>query len=125
MRDPGQVVYDFLFSISRELGYKTYDFLPDENTDYPFAVIQSAQLQVRPTKTLLLGRVNAAIDLYGSEAQRQVVSSMGARLIGKAMSTRIKGLRPVPSATDLMIIQDQTTAVSLWHGRLFLTFELV
>ena len=120
-----QLIYDKLFEISEELGYDTYDFLPPENTSYPFVVVQSTQLRVNPTKTLLLGDIDVYIDIYGDESSRREVANIGTNLIVAATKVNIKGVRPLCSSTDYSIIQDQSTAVPLWHGRLFLTFKLI
>jgi len=120
-----QLIYDELFKISQELGYDTYDFLPPENTSYPFVVVQSTQLRVNPTKTLLLGDIDVYIDIYGDESSRREVANIGTNLIVAASRISLNGIKPLSGVTDYSIIQDQSTAVPLWHGRLFLSFKLI
>ncbi|MCI6659788.1 MAG: hypothetical protein SPJ59_02320 [Peptoniphilaceae bacterium] len=123
MSEPTQAIYDAMFSASLQCGFATYDFLPKEEVEYPFVVLQSALLIPRPTKGTWLGGVSLAIDVFGLGSDRKKVSEIAHRLMRCAKALSLSGVHLVPSESMIEMLPDQSTAIDLWHGRVHLSFR--
>ena len=124
---PDQQLYDQLFKESYHLGYETYTFLPPDNTPFPFVVISSVQLVPRATKSYLIGRVIAVIDIWGDEGSRRVVSDMANDLLHQISKIKqIEGghrWRMLHDLTSVEILQDNSSADDLWRARIEVQLE--
>ena len=69
---PDQLIYDYLFELSLNAGYTTYDHLPleSENVPYPFVVIGAVQTIPITTKNAVYGTITVNIDVWGNDDRR-------------------------------------------------------
>lgn len=83
-RSPQQQLFDEIFLISEELekeiGFKTYDYLPEHNYNLPFVFIGEQFNQDRETKTNVFGSVQQTINIYGKQTQRRLVAEIAGKL---------------------------------------------
>lgn len=122
MREPTQYIYDNLFLIAKNEGFRVYDFTPRDEVPYPFIVLQSAELQPRATKGYWLTSITQFIDIYGDATSRKTVSDIAQTLLAEA--GKIQEAHVDAEQSYVTIIQDQSTAQDLWHARVQITFKL-
>ena len=60
---PDQLIYDYIFQLSLNSGYTTYDHLPleSENAPYPFVIIGAVQTLPVVTKNAVQGQIVANV----------------------------------------------------------------
>lgn len=75
---PDQLIYDYIFQLSLNSGYTTYDHLPleNENAPYPFVLVGSVQTLPVVTKNAVQGQIVANVDVWGDGESRFEVSQM-------------------------------------------------
>lgn len=118
MKSANQAVFDEVFKISQELGYNTYYYLP-EDVPYPFVYIGeqiSTPMNVKSDKAQL-GNSNVTIHFYGELKNRNLISSMIQNL-----ELKLKKIREADAYSvrffdaKNQLIQDKSSAITLWHG---------
>lgn len=127
-RQPDQHIYDSLYYICQELGYTVYENRPAKLTDLPFVSIEHIQVVPIATKTGLLGRAYATVNVWGAEDDRAKVSNMSTAIFTNSALIRIsdEGIKYslVPSGSSIDVYVEQTETDTLWRGRVLLEFNL-
>lgn len=76
MKSPQQQVFDEIFKISLGLGYRTFDYLPAKDEEYPFVFLGEQFDQDIETKTAVYGLVQQTIHIWGDYRNRRQVTDM-------------------------------------------------
>lgn len=127
---PDQLIYDYLFELSLNAGYTTYDHLPleSENAQYPFVVIGAVQTIPTTTKNAVYGQITVNIDVWGNAESRFEISKIMNDIFVQAMQpVRIQGysVRLRIDRSDNQIIQDMSVPNTILnHGMLTLIFNI-
>lgn len=127
---PDQLIYDYLFGLSLDSGYTTYDHLPieNENAPYPFVVIGAVQIIPTVTKNAMYGQVNVNVDVWGDSESRFKISKIMNDLFLQASRPVILNkysIRLRIDNTDNQIVQDTSVPNTvLNHGMLTLVFNI-
>ncbi len=73
-KQPDQQIHDELIKRSSQLGYRTFPFLPQLGTSYPFVVMGEVYLLPRATKSRLIGDVEVTMSVWGDKEIRVIES---------------------------------------------------
>lgn len=125
-----QLIFDYLFQLSLNSGYSTYDHLPleSENAPYPFVVIGSVQTLPVVTKNALQGQIVANVDVWGDgEGRFKVSQMMNDIFVQSSQPVELDGysVRLKIDDYDNQIIQDTSVPNTvLNHGMMTLVFNL-
>lgn len=125
-----QLIFDYLFQLSLNSGYSTYDHLPleSENAPYPFVVIGAVQTLPVVTKNALQGQIIANVDVWGDgEGRFKVSQMMNDIFIQASQPVELDGysVRLKIDDYDNQIIQDTSVPNTvLNHGMMTLVFYL-
>lgn len=125
-----QLIFDYLFQLSLNSGYSTYDHLPleSENAPYPFVVIGSVQTLPVVTKSALQGQIIANVDVWGDgEGRFKVSQMMNDIFVQSSQPVELDGysVRLKIDDYDNQIIQDTSVPNTvLNHGMMTLVFNL-
>ena len=125
-----QLIFDYLFQLSLNSGYSTYDHLPleTENAPYPFVVIGSVQTLPVVTKNALQGQIVANVDVWGDgEGRFKVSQMMNDIFIQASQPVELDGysVRLKIDDYDNQIMQDTSVPNTvLNHGMMTLVFNL-
>lgn len=125
-----QLIFDYLFQLSLNSGYSTYDHLPleSENAPYPFVVIGSVQTLPVVTKNALQGQILANVDVWGDgEGRFKVSQMMNDIFVQSSQPVELDGysVRLKIDDYDNQIIQDTSVPNTvLNHGMMTLVFNL-
>lgn len=127
---PDQLIYDYIFQLSLNSGYTTYDHLPleSENAPYPFVIISSVQTLPVVTKNAVQGQIVANIDVWGDGESRFEVSQMMNDIFIQCMQpVKLEDtfVRLRIDQYENQIIQDTSVPNTvLNHGMMTLVFNL-
>ncbi|MCL8204049.1 hypothetical protein AYP76_06020 [Ligilactobacillus agilis] len=125
-----QLIFDYLFQLSLNSGYSTYDHLPleTENAPYPFVVIGSVQTLPVVTKNALQGQLVANVDVWGDgEGRFKVSQMMNDIFVQASQPVELDGysVRLKIDDYDNQIMQDTSVPNTvLNHGMMTLVFNL-
>lgn len=125
-----QLIFDYLFQLSLNSGYSTYDHLPleTENAPYPFVVIGSVQTLPVVTKSALQGQIVANVDVWGDgEGRFKVSQMMNDIFVQASQPVELDGysVRLKINDYDNQIMQDTSVPNTvLNHGMMTLVFNL-
>ena len=125
-----QLIFDYLFQLSLNSGYSTYDHLPleTENAPYPFVVIGSVQTLPVVTKNALQGQIVANVDVWGDgEGRFKVSQIMNDIFVQSSQPVELDGysVRLKIDDYDNQIMQDTSVPNTvLNHGMMTLVFNL-
>ncbi len=124
MINPGQEIFTKIMSISKDLGYKTYDYLPGE-VGYPFVFIGEQFSQDIPNKSAVFGTIQQRIHVYGYSTQRGTVSSMMDEILRECRKLESTNHFYVSITQNVsqQIIPDNSTNTPLNHGILEVEFK--
>lgn len=75
-KSPEQELYDAIFQTCLNLGYRTYDYLPPDGTQYPFVFIGEIFQQDRHTKSGLFGDIQVTVHVYNNYKERRETTTM-------------------------------------------------
>lgn len=120
---PQLQIYNAIYAISSNRGYDTFDYLPANKVDYPFVFVGEQSDQDLLTKTVVYGRVQQTIHIYGTIRQRRQVATMidqirhDCRLLTKTTNFNITLI-----GANGQIMNDNSAAEPLLHGILELEF---
>ena len=127
---PDQLIYDYIFQLSLNSGYTTYDHLPLENekAPYPFVLVGSVQTLPVVTKNAVQGQIVANVDVWGDGESHFKVSQMMNDIFIQCMQPVRLGDAFVRLRIDQyenQIIQDTSVPNTvLNHGMMTLVFNL-
>lgn len=126
MNNPYQEIFDTILMLSKQQGYPTFDYLPDDGQGYPFVFIGAQQNIDQYTKDRTLGQTHLQIDIYGDAHQKQRSLVMGiidtlTQVITEHQKTPHFGYQVTHSESRL--IGDISTDIPLWHGVLELDIQ--
>lgn len=100
-------LFNYFFAKCQELGFDTYEVLPDDIVPYPFVRVNQATLTGGSTKTGFAGEITINLDLFGTLYQKLELSEMQQKL-------EAVGLTGIwLSDTSLVAVVDDYQAVNL------------
>lgn len=123
MKSPQQQIFDLVFSISEQLGYKTFDYLPAEKVGYPFVFIGEQYDSDIRNKSVIHGQVNQSVHIYHDYRKRTELSLMIDNIryeIRKAYRTESFSIDC--RGIDSRILIDDSDARVLNHGLMEIDF---
>lgn len=125
MNSPVNLIYEAIFRAIKEAGYPVYSYLPQEkeHVTYPFVVLSRTSQTPFETKNTWLGRVQADIDVWGEAKKRNQVANIMDHIMLLCANLPLERVVLDVNESNSEIVLDQSTAVSLWRGRLFVTLH--
>lgn len=107
----------------RKEGLSVFDYLPGEDTPYPFIKLSESQQIDTQNKTCIHGTVNQTIDFWGTLKNRGSLSEM--MLTCKRVCRNIcktKNFNWSVGNITQQILTDTSTNTPLLHGKLYVQF---
>ena len=110
------------------MGYKTYDYKPDDNVPYPFVELEDTTSILVPNKTDVKGTVSWSCRCGVPVKKRKQVSDMCSSILAEAMKiSEADGyhLALNISQSTISLFDDNTTVEPLKRGRVRLVFTIL
>ena len=128
MKSREQAVFDSVFKRCQNLGYKTYDYKPDDNVPYPFVELEDTTSILVPNKTDVKGTVELVLSVWSTRKKRKQVSDMCSSILAESMNiVEAEGYYVAlnVSQSTISIFDDNTTIEPLKRGRVRLVFTIL
>ena len=128
MKSREQAIFDSVYKRCLFLGYKTYDYKPDDDVPYPFVEFEDMTSLLVPNKTDVKGTVELVISVWGTRKKRKQVSDMCSSILAQAMTISEADDYHVAlniSQSTISLIDDDTTIEPLKRGRIRLVFTML
>lgn len=122
--NPYQEIFEKIIELSKEEGYATFDYLPDESQAYPFVYVGYQQNIDKITKTRFLGKTHIQIDVYAEHDRRFEVSMILNDLLNVIQhNRRTEHYVYTVVNSESQLLGDNTTDIPLIHGVLELEIQ--
>lgn len=122
-KSPEQEIFDAIFSTCLNLGYRTYDYLPPNGTQYPFVYIGEVFQQDRHTKSGLFGDIQVTVHIYNDRKKRKETTTMRDTIKNELYNLKRAGsINVMLKRGTGQILIDNSTSEPLLHGILELEF---
>lgn len=128
MKSREQAVFDSVFKRCLLLGYKTYDYKPDDDAPYPFVELEDTTSILVPNKTDVKGTVELVLSVWSTRKKRKQVSDMCSSILAESMKiVEADGyyLALNISQSTISIFDDNTAIEPLKRGRVRLVFTIL
>lgn len=128
MKSREQTVFDSVFKRCLSLGYKTYDYKPDDDAPYPFVEFEDTTSILVPNKTDVKGTVELVLSVWSTRKKRKQVSDICSSILAESMKiVEADGyyLALNISQSTISIFDDNTTIEPLKRGRVRLVFTIL
>ena len=126
MNNPFIEIHDRLLELSKELGYDTYDYLPEDDVPYPFVFIGEMFTLDRPTKDRTLADASIIIHVWNFKEDSRKTKEMCFEL-SKAFIERSRtahfNWQVVDRQGNFIFEKDELSNSTLSHGILEFTFK--
>jgi hypothetical protein len=126
MKTADQAVHDYLWKyLSGTMD--VYESRPMTDVAYPFADFDDFETGFSPTKSGMLAKVTAVINIWGTEDNRASVSDTAYGLINAVQSVKTMydfavSLRP--SESSVKVTQDRTVTPPVWRAMVTMVFDI-
>ena len=128
MKSREQAIFDSVFKRCLSLGYKTYDYKPDDDAPYPFVEFEDTTSILVPNKTDVKGTVELVLSVWSTRKKRKQVSDMCSSILVESMKIVESDGYYVAlniSQSTISIFDDNTTIEPLKRGRVRLVFTIL
>ena len=128
MKSREQAIFDSVYKRCLFLGYKTYDYKPDDDVPYPFVEFEDTTSLLVPNKTDVKGTVELVISVWSTRKKRKQVSDMCSSILAQAMTiSEADGYHAALniSQSTISLLDDDTTVEPLKRGRIRLVFTML
>lgn len=128
MKSREQAIFDSVFKRCLFLGYKTYDYKPDDDAPYPFVEFEDTTSLLVPNKTDVKGTVELVVSVWSTRKKRKQVSDMCSSILAQAMAiSEVDGYHVALniSQSTISLMDDDTTVEPLKRGRIRLVFTIL
>lgn len=128
MKSREQAIFDSVYKRCLFLGYKTYDYKPDDDVPYPFVEFEDTTSLLVPNKTDVKGTVELVISVWSTRKKRKQVSDMCSSIMAQAMTISEADDYHVAlniSQSTISLMDDNTTVEPLKRGRIRLVFTML
>lgn len=128
MKSREQAIFDSVYKRCLFLGYKTYDYKPDDDAPYPFVEFEDTTSLLLPNKTDVKGTVELVISVWSTRKKRKQVSDMCSSILAQAMTiSEADGYHVALniSQSTISLLDDNTTVEPLKRGRIRLVFTIL
>ena len=122
-KSPEQEIFDAIYSTCLNLGYRTYDYLPPNETQYPFVYIGEVFQQDRHTKSGLFGDIQVTVHIFNDRKKRKETTTMRNTIKNELYKLKRAGnINVMLKRGTGQILIDNSTSQPLLHGILELEF---
>jgi hypothetical protein len=122
-KSPEQEIFDAIYSTCLNLGYRTYDYLPPNGTQYPFVYIGEVFQQDRHTKSGLFGDIQVTVHIFNDRKKRKETTTMRDTIKNELYKLKRAGnINVMLKRGTGQILIDNSTSQPLLHGILELEF---
>ncbi len=122
-KSPEQEIFDAIYSTCLNLGYRTYDYLPPNGTQYPFVYIGEVFQQDRHTKSGLFGDIQVTVHIFNDRKKRKETTTMRDTIKNELYKLKRAGnINVMLKRGTGQILIDNSTSEPLLHGILELEF---
>ena len=128
MKSREQAIFDSVFKRCLLLGYKTYDYKPDDDVPYPFVELEDTTSILVPNKTDVKGTVELVLSVWSTRKKRKQVSDMCSSILAEAMKIKEADGYYIAlniSQSTISLFDDNTTVEPLKRGRVRLVFTIL
>ena len=128
MKSREQAIFDSVFKRCLSLGYKTYDYKPDDDAPYPFVELEDTTSILVPNKTDVKGTVELVLSVWSARKKRKQVSDMCSSILAESMKiVEADGYYVALNVlqSTISIFDDNTTIEPLKRGRVRLVFTIL
>ena len=128
MKSREQAIFDSVFKRCLSLGYKTYDYKPDDDAPYPFVELEDTTSILVPNKTDVKGTVELVLSVWSTRKKRKQVSDMCSSILAESMKIIEADSYHVAlniSQSTISIFDDNTAIEPLKRGRVRLVFTIL
>ena len=128
MKSREQAIFDSVFKRCLSLGYKAYDYKPDDDVPYPFVEFEDTTSILVPNKTDVKGTVELVLSVWSTRKKRKQVSDICSSILAESMKiVEADGyyLALNISQSTISIFDDNTAIEPLKRGRVRLVFTIL